>query len=75
MLSCDKCQRNNLKLTEVSGELHFIPVKPELGNKVGMDLIDPLVETPQDKKYIVTITEHFLKWTEVGAPPNKQQLE
>ena len=42
VLSCVKCQRNNFKLTKASGEIHPIPVKAELWNQVGMNLITPL---------------------------------
>ena len=61
----------NFKLNKASGELHPIPAKAELWNKVGMDLIRPLVEATQGNKHRTAITEYFMKWDEAGAFPNK----
>ena len=36
-----------------------------------IDTIGPLQESSQGNKYIVAITDHFSKWTEAAAPPQK----
>uniref|UniRef100_A0A8C6S5A0 Integrase catalytic domain-containing protein n=1 Tax=Neogobius melanostomus TaxID=47308 RepID=A0A8C6S5A0_9GOBI len=38
---------------------------------VGIDLIGPLQETSNGNKYIVAATDHFSKWTEATALPDK----
>ena len=34
-------------------------------------MIDPLQETANSNKYIVAVTDHFSKWTEATAVPEK----
>ena len=59
-------KKNNYKLKMASGQLHQIPVEPKLWHQFGMDLIGPLTQIPRGNKYIVTVTDYFLKWAEAG---------
>lgn len=72
--SCDRCQKSNYKLQKSSGPLHPIPVVPKIWNKIGMDLIGPMPETPRGNKYIITLTDYFTKWAEAAPLPDKTAL-
>ena len=51
--------------------LHPIPVKGEVWHTIGVDLIDPLPETPRKNKYRMTV---FSKWPEATALPDKTAI-
>ena len=72
--SCDQCQRNNKKLQKASGVLHPVPVTSKIWHQVGMDLIDPLTETPRGNKYIITLTDYFSKWAEAAPLQDKTAI-
>ena len=38
---------------------------------VGIDLTEPLPQTPRRNKYIITATDYFSKWPEAAALPDK----
>ncbi len=69
--SCDVCQRQNYKLLKTSASLHPIPVKSEVWNMIGMDLIGPLQRTPKGNKYIMTVIDYYSKWAEAGPLQDK----
>ena len=69
--SCDHCQRGNKKLKKAVGGLHPIPVKPKIFHQLGVDLIGPLPETAQGKRYIITLTDYFFKWAEAAPLSSK----
>ena len=66
--SCDICQRKNHKLQKTSCSLHPIPVKSEVWNQLGMDLIGPLKETSSGFKFII---DYYSKWVEAGPLKDK----
>ncbi|KAG7165828.1 pol Retrovirus-related Pol polyprotein from transposon-like 9, partial [Homarus americanus] len=51
--------------------LNPIPVPAKIWSLVGIDIIGPLQETTSGNKYIVAITDHFSKWSEAAAIPDK----
>lgn len=69
--SCDVCQRNNYKLHKTSASLHPIPIKSEVWNQLGMDLIGPLRQTQRGNKYIITVIDYYSKWAEAGPLKDK----
>lgn len=40
--------------------------------RVALDILGPLPETPKDNKYIVVIGDYFSKWTEAFPLPNQE---
>ena len=71
---CDLCQRGNKKLNKTHAELHPIKVKEEVWNRIRIDLVGPLTETPRGNKYIVTCTDYFSKWPEAEALQSKEAV-
>ena len=69
--SCPKCFAVNLKVSCDVAPLNHIPVPVRIWSLVGIDIIGPLQESSQGNKYIVAITDHFSKWTEAAALPQK----
>ena len=61
---CDRCQRNQPVLKSQSQELMPIPVKADVWNLVGMDLIGPFKKSRKGHKFILTMTCYFSKWVE-----------
>ena len=62
----------NKKLKTSTTELHsIIPVKAQILCQIGMDLIGPMTETPRGNKCIITLADHFSKWAEAMALPDK----
>ena len=64
---CDICQRAAKKFNKKHSELHNIPVKLEVWNRIGIDLIGPLTETPRGHRYIISCSDYFSKWPEADA--------
>lgn len=58
-------------LLKTSSSLHPIPVKSEVWNQIGMDLIGPLRQTPMGNKYIMTVIDYYSKWAEAGPLKDK----
>ena len=69
--SCPKCFAVNPKVSCDAPPLNPIPVPARIRSLVGIDIIGPLQESSQGNKYIVAITDHFSKWTEAAALPQK----
>ena len=46
-------------------------MKGDVWDTVGVDLIDPLPETPRGNKYIITVSCYFSKWLEATDLPDK----
>ena len=68
---CIKCFKVNPKLKMHRPPLSSIRVPSQVWSLVGIDLIRPLRETICGNKYIVAISDHFSKWSEATAIPNK----
>ena len=68
---CDRCQRILPALRTAPPELHPIPVKSEVWNLVGMDLMGPYHKTKAGNQYILTMTCYFSKWVEAFAIADK----
>ena len=71
---CKKCFATNPKMSKESEPLHPIPVPSKVWSLVGIDIIGPLPETKNGNKYIVAATDHFTKWSEAAAIPDKSGL-
>ena len=69
--ACPKCFVSNSKVSKEAPSLNPIPVPTKIWSLVGIDIIGPLQETTTDNKYIVAITDHFSKWSEAAAIPDK----
>ena len=48
-----------------------MPVPAKIWSLVGIDIIGPLQETTSGNKCIIAITDHFSKWSEAAAIPDK----
>lgn len=62
--TCDTCQR--FGKPERNEELHSIKVNQPF-ERIGIDIVGPLPETPRKNKYIVVATEYLTKWPEARA--------
>ena len=69
--SCEKCFGINPKMSGEAPPLHPITVPTKAWSLVAIDLIGPLQETTNGNKYIVAITDHFTKYSEAAAIPDK----
>ena len=61
----------NPKLEVESSPLCSINVPAKVWSLVGIDIIGPLQESASGNKYIVAVSDHFSKWSEASAIPNK----
>ena len=68
---CPKCFVINPKLEVESSPLCSINVPAKVWSLVGIDIIGPLQESAHGNKYIVAMSDHFSKWSEASAIPNK----
>ncbi len=68
---CEKCFVLTPKISKGAPPLSSIPVPGKVWSLVGIDMIGPLQETSNGNKYIVAATDHFSKWTEAAAVPDK----
>ncbi|KAI6649016.1 hypothetical protein LOD99_6899 [Oopsacas minuta] len=68
---CIKCFEVNPKLKMDRPPLSSIRVPSQVWSLVGIDLIGPLQESTSGNKYIVAISDHFSKWSEASAIPDK----
>ncbi len=55
-----------MSLRKCDSELRPIPVKDQVWHTVGVNLIGPLPETRNGKKYIMTVSCLFSKWPEAA---------
>ncbi|KAL8610943.1 hypothetical protein ACOMHN_042560 [Nucella lapillus] len=69
--NCKKCFAVNVKMASEAPPLNSISVPKKVWSLVGIDIIGPLQETAKGNKYIVAITDHFSKWSEAAAIPDK----
>ena len=69
--NCEKCFEHKPKLLTDRPELHPIPVPSKALSLVGIDSITNLPETARGNKNIVAASDHFSKWTEAVALPDK----
>jgi len=65
--ACDVCQRKGR--TRKNNPLHPIESK-EPFEKIGIDLVGPLIPTKDGYKFIVVIIDYCTKWSEARAIPN-----
>lgn len=72
---CDTCQRTNNVLKKTRGQLQPLPVKPEAFQRLGIDLVGPLVETKDGFKYFATAVCAYTKWVESEPLKNKSAVE
>ena len=50
---------------------HTEQVKVKVWNRIGVDVIGPLNETPIGNRYIITCSDYFSKWPEAEALKTK----
>ena len=72
--ACPKCFVSNPKRSKEAPSVNPIPVPAKIWSLVGIDIIGPLQETTSGNKYIVAITDHFSKWSEAAAIPDKSAV-
>ena len=68
---CAKCFEHKPKLLTDRPELHPIKVPSKAWSLVGIDCITNLPETARGNKNICAASDHFSKWTEAVALPDK----
>lgn len=51
--------------------LNPITMPSKMWSLVGIDIIGPMQTTASGNKHIVALTDHFSKWNEARAIPNK----
>ena len=69
--TCNACQRVNPRLNRSAEPLHPMPVTNKAWHTIGVDLVDPLHQTPDGNRYIVVAVDLFSKWPEAQGIPNK----
>lgn len=69
--ACQKCFVIKPKTIKEAPPLNNIPVPVKVWSLVGIDMIGPLQETTNGNRYIIAATDHFSKWTEATAVPDK----
>ena len=52
------------KFDKFTAKLHPILVKSKVWHTIGVDMIGTLPVTAKGNKYIMTVSEYFLKWPE-----------
>ena len=68
---CKPCKmQNSHKLEKCPHVLHSVPVPSKCWAQIGIDIIGPLRES-NNKKYIVTCVDYFLKYIEAKSLENK----
>ena len=68
--SCPESQRANPNNKPPPATLHPIPIN-DIFHRWGIDLIGPLKETKNAKKYIAVATEYLTRWAEVDSIADK----
>jgi transposase InsO family protein len=63
--TCDRCQKHQQK-QRPQQKLQPLPTTQPF-EVIGVDIIGPLPVTKRGKRYILTIIDHFTKWTEAFA--------
>ena len=72
--NCVRCQKNQPTLKAPSIPLQPLPVITKVWFCVGMDLTGPLIHS-EGYTYILTIIDHFTKWTETRPLRSKDAEE
>ena len=65
--SCRKCHSRKKPTTRVQGLLQPIPPAEFPFQRVGIDLLGPLVKTKSGNRWIVVTTDYFTRYAETGA--------
>ncbi|KAL5502516.1 hypothetical protein EMCRGX_G009309 [Ephydatia muelleri] len=71
---CDQCQKTKRKFHHPAEELHPVPVPNSSWKQIGIDRIGPLPTTTNGNKYVIVVTDYFLKWPEARASPTKEAI-
>ena len=69
-----QCQKTKRKFDHPAEELHPVPVPNSSWKQIGIDLIGPLPTTTNGNKYVIVVTDYFLKWPEARASPTKEAI-
>lgn len=69
--SCKICAKLKKPNQMTFGELQSIPVG-DPWDLIGMDILGPLPESKNKKKYILVVCDYLTKWTEAFALPNQK---
>lgn len=67
---CNTCEANKTPQKLPRAPLGLMNVGAPL-DRLGVDIMGPLPETPRGNKYILSVTDHFTKWVEIFAVPNQ----
>ena len=67
---CVPCVRVQAGFKDPQVELQPLPIRG-IGYRWGVDFAGPLPTTKRRNKYVLVMIEHFTKWVELLALPNK----
>ena len=68
--TCDICQRRKPLQPKAKAPLQ-IQTSGEPNERIAMDIIGPLIQTPSGNRYVLCITDYFSKYTQAIALPNQ----
>jgi len=66
---CDTCGSIKTPSKTARAPLGKMPVGAPM-DRLGIDVLGPLPETPRGNRHIIVVTDHFSKWTEVFPVPD-----
>ena len=67
---CDNCARNKKPTQTPRAPLGRMKVGAPL-DRLSTDILGPLPLTPRGNRYILVVTDHFTKWTEIFPVPDQ----
>ena len=67
--TCDRCQRRKRPGKTPRAPLKKYTVGYPM-ERIAMDIVGPLIETPRGNKYILVICDYFSKWSQAFPLPN-----
>ena len=67
--SCTSCQMRKAVPDKPAGFMVYIEANYPF-HKIGIDLLGPFPETPNNKKYIIVAVDYLTKWAETDSLPN-----
>ena len=70
---CEVCDQVRSSFKTLSPQLQPLPIM-ELGYRWSLDFAGLLVVTPRGPKYVLVMVEHFSKWIELVALPQKSTM-